>query len=126
MASPKARLCIVEFTAWGSIGNKMKRRFCKPKSDEPTRFLFVGNCGPAKGLQQEDVERLFAPFGEVEVELGEVEKSYVLVTYQESTQAEAAVRHFTEVDASRQFMIRYADVKPPKQSVKTSSELDRS
>ena len=95
----------------------MARRFSVAKDDTPKRYLFVGNCGPGVGLSRDDVEKLFSPFGPVEVDITHEQKSFLFLTFSSVDQAQAAMHHFTEVDTERRFIIRYTDVKRPKKYV---------
>lgn len=131
MASPKAKLCIVEFTLLGSIlttvdwGNVilMARRFCRPFSAAPSRYLFVGNCGPSVGLDVPSIQSLFANYGPVEVDITEPAKSYVFLTFPAASLATEAMKHFKEIDTSRCFVMHYADVKAPSGPVDTHPVL---
>lgn len=93
----------------------MSRKFRRPKTAEPTRHLLVGNCGPKIGQSESDVAEIFADYGPVEIDIIDPNKSYVFVTFPTVEDSIAAFKHFTEIDKSRRFIIKYTELARPKQ-----------
>lgn len=96
----------------------MARRFRPSNTHVPTRYLFVGNCGPNVGLDCDATLEIFAPFHPIEIEHTKDHKSYVFVVFSEIDSATAALQHFSTVDTSRNFVLRYAELLPAKQVTK--------
>lgn len=93
-------------------------KFCKPTHSNPTRHLFIGNCGPAVGLKENDIRSIFEKFGVVENVCisPEAHKSYIYLTYDTVASASAALSALNGAPAIRDsarrvFVIRYADTK---------------
>eukprot|EP00210_Caulerpa_lentillifera_P001893 g1821.t1 len=93
----------------------MSRKFRRPKTAEPTRYLLVGNCGPKIGQSGAEVAEIFADYGPVEVDIIDPAKSYVFITFLTAEASTAALKHFTEVDRSRNFIIKYTELAKAKQ-----------
>ena len=93
--------------------------FGRPKGGQPTRHLFVGNCGPGVGIDRQAVEAVFAKFGKATVILPEAQQNprsaFVFVTFNCEAEATAALAALNGKPCAstggRIFTIKYADLK---------------
>ncbi len=93
--------------------------FGRPKNGQPTRHLFVGNCGPSVGIDRDTLTQLFSKFGSATVTVPEQKQNprsaFVFVTYASSDEAAAALSQLDDKPCSdadgRCFSIKYADLK---------------
>ncbi|KAL0030888.1 hypothetical protein WJX77_011841 [Trebouxia sp. C0004] len=93
--------------------------FGKPKGGQPTRHLFVGNCGPSVGVDQETVTKLFGQYGTATVTVPEQKQNphsaFVFVSYANVEEAIAALSALNDKPCAqahgRRFVIKHADLK---------------
>ncbi|KAL0051627.1 hypothetical protein WJX82_010933 [Trebouxia sp. C0006] len=93
--------------------------FGKPKGGQPTRHLFVGNCGPSVGVGQEAVTQLFGQYGTATVTVPEHKQNphsaFVFVSYANIEEATAALSALNNKPCAqahgRRFVIKHADLK---------------
>jgi len=91
--------------------------FGKPKGGQPTRHLFVGNCGPSVGVDQETVTQLFGQYGTAIVTVPEQNphSAFVFVSYDNIEEANAALSALNNKPCAqaqgRRFVIKHADLK---------------
>lgn len=93
--------------------------FGKPKGGQPTRHLFVGNCGPSVGVGQEAVTQLFGQYGTATVTVPEHKQNphsaFVFVSYDNIEEATAALSDLNNKPCAqahgRRFVIKHADLK---------------
>ena len=97
--------------------------FCKPRGNAATRHLFVGNCGPAVGLTEAQVQQFFEGTGAQAVTipaLSEGASSHIFVTYQNAAEADAVLRALNDKPAAelsnRKLVIKFADRKSEHQA----------
>lgn len=94
--------------------------FIKPRHTQPTRFLFVGNCGTALGLKEETIRSFFSHLGAVNVIFPDEKKrcSHIFVTFGNESTAEAALSYINgkpiQELGNRVLAAKYSDVKPEK------------
>ena len=99
--------------------------FCKPRPGSATRHLFVGNCGPAVGLTELQVQHYFECTGAEAVIVpapAEAASSHVFVTYKTVAEAEVVLRTLSAKPAAelgnRKLVVKYADQKLNQQAAK--------
>ncbi len=93
--------------------------FGKPKGGQPTRHLFVGNCGPSVGVDQKTVTQLFGQYGTATVTVPEQKQNphsaFVFVSYANIEEATAALSALNDKPCAqahgRRFVIKHADLK---------------
>lgn len=93
--------------------------FGKPKGGQPTRHLFVGNCGPGVGVDQETLTQLFGQYGTATVTVPEEKQNphsaFVFVSYGNTEEAIAALSALNNKPCAqahgRRFVIKHADLK---------------
>lgn len=93
--------------------------FGKPKGGQPTRHLFVGNCGPSVGVDQELVTQIFGQYGTATVTVPEQKQNphsaFVFVSYANVEEATAALSALNDNPCARahgrRFVIKHADLK---------------
>lgn len=94
--------------------------YCKPRDPSTaTRHLFVGNCGPALGIDASALRDLFSPYGTVErVHLADAQSgSFAYISFDTVDAASAALAALNGAvppAANRPLAVRYADVQLPK------------
>ena len=96
--------------------------FGRPKGGQPTRHLFVGNCGPSVGIDRAAVNQIFTEFGPAEVVVPEQRQNprsaFVFVSYPTAEHAAAALGALdgkaNPAAAGRVFTLKYADLKKDK------------
>ena len=91
-------------------------RFRKPHPRQPaTRYLFVGNCGPAVGVDTSSLDALFKPLGATEVLVPHPDASHVYVTFRDEHAAAQARLHLASpacgLAQTRHLIVKHADVK---------------
>jgi hypothetical protein len=93
--------------------------FCKPKHQQPTQHVFVGNCGTALGLTEEDIRSFFTQLGAQQTHVP-AEASHIYATFPTVEAAQQAVAILSSTPAadlgSRVLTVKYADVREPKAS----------
>lgn len=94
--------------------------FIKPKNDEPTKYLFVGNCGPATGLDNSSIGAFFKKYRPTEVLIPEksTAASHIFLSFESVQDAQDAVlalsgKPFQEL-GNRLLKVNYADLKSSK------------
>ena len=92
--------------------------FCRPKRGSATRHLFVGNCGPAVGLTESQVQHYFECTGAEGVTIpvpAAGSSSHVFVTYRSIAEAKAVLEALSAKPpaelGNRKLVVKYADVK---------------
>jgi hypothetical protein len=93
-------------------------RFMRPPDARPTRALFVGNCGPAVGLNTAAIEQLFRSCGPrppADIVVPSEHSSHVFLLYQSEVHAQAALQDALQLhneQNGRKFALHYAIAKP--------------
>ena len=94
--------------------------FIRPRHTQPTRYLFVGNCGTAVGLNEKTVRSFFDHLGAVDVIFPKAGKpsSHIFVVFNHEEDAEAALSRLNSQPCqelgNRILAAKYADVKEEK------------
>lgn len=92
----------------------MSGGFCRPRHKDPTRHLFVGNCGPSLGIDEARAVQIFSPFGPASVSLPDPVKSHLFVSYPTAEQAANALQALNQKacpeTGGRSLVIKFADV----------------
>lgn len=94
--------------------------YVKTRNPEPTRHLFVGNCGPHLGFAREDIENIFHPFSnDVYVRFSRDDASHCYVTLASAADATKALQHLVGQPCAaargRTLIISYCEVKEQRQ-----------
>ena len=105
--------------------------FGRPKAGQPTRHLFVGNCGPHVGIERDQLAHIFTQFGAAEIVIPEQQQiprsAFIFVTYPRQEDATAAVEALDGRPCAcaddRVFTVKYADLKQ-KQVTSTDLRVD--
>jgi hypothetical protein len=98
-------------------GSKMNYRFMRPPDARPTNAIFVGNCGPAVGLDVASIEQLFRSVGAsppADIVVPSQDSSHVFLLYQSEAQAQAALQELSQLhneQNGRKFAARFAVAK---------------
>lgn len=101
---------------------KRNPMFGRPKGGQPTRHLFVGNCGPGVGLDRAAISQIFSQFGPATVVVPEQQhnprSAFIFVTYPAVAHATAALEALNQkvcaAAGDRLLTIKYADLKKDK------------
>lgn len=104
--------------------------FCKPKGPVATRHIFVGNCGPAVGLAEEQVQHFFQNKGAQAVTFPtstQVGSSHVFVTFETAAEAQAVLNALNAKPAAelenRRLVIKFAERRSDHQADKVFKRL---
>lgn len=94
--------------------------YVKTRNLEPTRHLFVGNCGPHLGFAKEDIEIIFRPFSSsVYVHFSRDNASHCYVTLASAADATEALQQLTgkacAAARGRTLIMSYCEVKEQRQ-----------
>ena len=73
--------CATEMTSIDAGAFDASRLRAVHNSNEPSRHIFVGNCGPAVGITVEAVAEVFSQFGQATVDVPDESKGFVYVTF---------------------------------------------
>ncbi len=91
--------------------------FVKPKKNKATRHLFVGNCGPAVGVEEHSIATFFNRYKSVAVVIPEspAGASHVFLSFASVEDAQIAVLELSEKAfeelGNRTLKVKYADLK---------------
>lgn len=96
--------------------------FGRPKGGQPTRHLFVGNCGPSVGIDRAAISQIFCEFGPAEIVVPEQQQNprsaFVFVSYRTAQHAAAALAALngkaSPAASGRVFTLKYADLRKDK------------
>lgn len=99
-----------------------KLMFGRPKGGQPTRHLFVGNCGPGVGIDSAAIGEIFGEFGPASVVVPEQQQNprsaFIFVSYPTVAHATAALEALDQqvcaAAGQRLLAIKYADLKKDK------------
>ena len=89
------------------------RSFRAPDSDEPTRHLFVANCGAAAGISNVEVLNLFSELRASELQLYSDRRSIVFASFATPQDAELAMSLLLSEETKRRyraFTVKFADL----------------
>lgn len=116
--------CALRLPSWGIIKTESLTKdavmFFKPKHTQPTRYLFVGNCGTAVGLNEEIVKSFFDHLGAVDVIFPTEGKpsSHIFAVFNDKEDSEIALSRLNgqpcQELGDRILAAKYADVKEDK------------
>ena len=89
--------------------------FSRPSKGEQTRHLFIGNCGPAVGLSEEQCLSLVPKSGRPQLVLPSQQASHIFVTFEDTGAAVAALRYLQQAPGAATFertlVVRHAAIK---------------
>ena len=89
------------------------RSFRSPDNSEPTRHLFVANCGTAAGISIEDIKHLFARLHAAELQLYGDRRSIVFASFATAQDAEQAMSVLLSPESKqryRAFTVKFAEL----------------
>lgn len=89
------------------------RSFRSPDSSEPTRHLFVANCGTAAGISIEDIKDLFERLHAAELQLYGDRRSIVFASFATAQDAEQAMAVLLSAESKqryRAFTVKFAEL----------------
>ena len=89
------------------------RCFRTPDADEPTRHLFVANCGVAAGISNETITDLFRKLRAVDLQLYSDRRSIVFASFATIDHAKQAMSVLLSEETRikyRAFTVRFADL----------------
>ena len=89
------------------------RSFRNPDSEEPTRHLFVANCGAAAGISNEAIQKLFLKLHALELQLYSDRRSIVFASFATAQDAELAMSALLSEETReryRAFTVKFADL----------------
>ena len=91
--------------------------FSRVQHPHPTCHLFLAPCGPAAGDSEEDIVRIFSPFGKVTVTASNNQRHAFVsfLTPQQAAAAAATVAADPGTFGGRQVKVRFAEQRKPRQ-----------
>ncbi|KAK9867667.1 hypothetical protein WJX84_002914 [Apatococcus fuscideae] len=91
--------------------------FSRPRNGETTRHLFVGNCGPAVGLGEQNCLSFLPEAGHPQVIIPNAQASHIFVTFDDVATAEKALKVLKQLPSvatfGRSLVVHYAALKGP-------------
>ena len=89
--------------------------FSRPTKGEQTRHLFIGNCGPAVGLSEDQCLSLLPESGHPELVIPSQQASHIFVSFEDVGAAVAAMKHLQRAPGTANFgrslVVRHAAIK---------------
>lgn len=114
--------------AEGTLKLVQGRSFKTPTSDDPTRHLFVANCGEAAGVSNAEIVGLFSELLATEVQLPSNRRSLLFASFSTTQDAEKARSILSSPQTQerfRKFTVKYAELPDEEVSIDSNciSEL---